>query len=65
MQFEKGIWLLTKRAKANIGFHGFISRTKVITKDDILGIISHYLEGHITANMFGNTKRMTTFFSAT
>ena len=63
MRFDKGIWLPTKRAKAKIGFHGFVNRTKVITKEDILGIIGQYLEGHITSNMFGGTKPTITFFS--
>ena len=64
MRFDKGIWLPTKRAKAKIGFHGFISRTKVRMKDDILVIINQHLEGHITLNMFRDTKTTTTFFSA-
>ena len=64
MRFDKGIWLPTKRAKAKIGLHGFISRTKVIMKEDILGIISKYLEGYSMSNMFGDTNPSNKFFSA-
>ena len=59
--FYKVIWIPTKTVKAKIIFHGFLIITKVRTKDDILSIISKYIEGHSMSNMFGDNNPVTTF----
>ena len=43
-RFYKWICLPTKRVKEKMGFYEFLSRTEVITKENILGIIIKYLE---------------------
>ena len=49
--FNKGIHPSTKKVKERIGIHGFISMEKVRTEEDIMGIISKYIEVHIMSNI--------------
>ena len=64
MRFYKGAWLPTNRFKANIIFHGFLSRTKVGTKEKKLDVISKYLEGHRMSNMSVDNNLETKVYSA-
>ena len=60
----KGIYPPTKRVKANIEFHGLLSKSTVRTKGGLLLIISKYLAGHRMSNMLGNNNPEITFCSA-
>ena len=60
--FDEGIWIPTERVKGNIGFHGFVRRSRFRTEDKILIVFNRKLRGHIIYNMFYDTNPKTTFF---
>ena len=60
-RLDEGVQLPTKRVKENIGFSGFLSRSKFITEVEILSVISNYLKVNSMYSMFYGTNQGITF----